>query len=72
MFFCFSDYSDVLTVSTSGNAPTAPDPPQLTEADTFSLHLAWQKRPGDEEFVLQMDDSATVSQPHCFRILHLI
>ncbi len=51
-----------MTVSTSGNAPAAPDPPQLTEADTFSLHLAWQKRPGDEEFVLQMDDSATVSR----------
>ncbi|XP_049774284.1 fibronectin type-III domain-containing protein 3A isoform X1 [Schistocerca cancellata] len=49
-------YSDIVQFSTSGSPPTAPASPVLKEATVSSLHLAWQKRPNDVEFCLQMDD----------------
>ncbi|XP_018325859.1 fibronectin type-III domain-containing protein 3A isoform X2 [Agrilus planipennis] len=51
-----SMYSDVVTYATSDNPPTQPMPPSLKEATINSLHLFWQRRPKDDEFVLQMDD----------------
>lgn len=52
----FSNYSDVITYTTAGNVPTAPAAPILRNATVNGLHLAWVRRQGDEEFVLQMDD----------------
>ncbi|KAK7863661.1 hypothetical protein R5R35_006188 [Gryllus longicercus] len=51
-----STYSDVVQFSTSGSPPAQPAAPVLKEASVTSLHLAWQRRPNDEEFTLQMDD----------------
>lgn len=56
----YSEYSDCQAVTTAGNAPLAPDPPQILEAEPYSLHLVWQKRPGDEGFILQMKDPQLV------------
>lgn len=41
--------------STSGSPPSQPAAPVLKEASVTSLHLAWQRRPVDDEFSLQMD-----------------
>ncbi|XP_067007900.1 fibronectin type-III domain-containing protein 3A isoform X2 [Anabrus simplex] len=49
-------YSDVIQFSTSGSPPNQPSPPVLKEASVNSLHLAWQRRPNDEDFTLQMED----------------
>ncbi|XP_021928755.1 fibronectin type-III domain-containing protein 3A isoform X2 [Zootermopsis nevadensis] len=50
-----SCYSDVVQFSTSGSPPSQPTPPVLKEASVTSLHLAWQMRPFDDDFSLQMD-----------------
>lgn len=54
-----SAYSDIVTYTTSDNAPAQPTPPGLREAGITMLHLSWQRRPKDDEFVLQMDDPKT-------------
>lgn len=54
-----SIYSDVVTYWTSDNPPQQPNPPVLKEASTSSLHLLWQKRPKDDDFLLQMNDPKT-------------
>lgn len=51
-----SAYSDIVAFATNGIPPPQPNPPTLKEASITSLHLAWQQRPVDEEFTLQMDD----------------
>ena len=51
-----SIYSDVVTYTTYDVAPTQPNPPTLREARINTLRLSWQRRPKDDEFVLQMDD----------------
>ncbi|KRT80542.1 Fibronectin domain-containing protein [Oryctes borbonicus] len=48
-------YSDLVTYTTSDNAPLQPSPPVLKEATVNLLHVQWHKRPRDEEFVLQVD-----------------
>ena len=53
--YFFSCYSDVVQFSTSGSPPSQPAAPVLKEASITSLHLAWQRRPVDDEFSLQMD-----------------
>lgn len=47
-------YSDIAQFCTSVNAPTPPNPPQLTKATPSSLTVAWIRRREDNEFVLQM------------------
>lgn len=51
-----SAYSDVVSFSTSDHAPQQPSPPNLKEASINSIHLIWQRRPKDDEFMLKMDD----------------
>ncbi|KAE8744685.1 hypothetical protein FOCC_FOCC008688, partial [Frankliniella occidentalis] len=51
-----SNYSEIVTYVTAGNVPSPPNPPILRSAAVTGLHLAWTRRQGDEEFVLQMDD----------------
>lgn len=48
-------------VQTAGAAPQTPDPPQLVQTTSHSLSLAWEKRDGDDEFELLMEDPLTVS-----------
>ncbi|XP_018563239.1 fibronectin type-III domain-containing protein 3A isoform X4 [Anoplophora glabripennis] len=52
-------YSDPISYSTYDNPPTQPNPPALIEATVQSLHLQWNRRPKDDEFVLQMNDPKT-------------
>lgn len=49
-------YSDPISYSTYDNPPTPPNPPSLVEATVQSLHLQWNRRPKDDEFILQMND----------------
>ncbi|KAK4880028.1 hypothetical protein RN001_008174 [Aquatica leii] len=51
-----SVYSDVAIFSTSDVAPIQPSPPSLKDVTINSLHLTWNRRPKDDEFVLQLDD----------------
>ncbi|XP_072388765.1 fibronectin type-III domain-containing protein 3A isoform X2 [Diabrotica undecimpunctata] len=51
-----SSYSDCIAYSTFDNPPTQPNAPTLHEANVQSLHLLWQRRPKDDEFILQMND----------------
>lgn len=52
-------YSDVICYQTFDNPPTQPSPPQLMEATVQTLHLQWNQRPKDDEFILQMNDFDT-------------
>lgn len=54
-----SVYSDVASFSTSDVAPLQPAPPSLRDSTINSLHLVWNRRPKDDEFVLQLDDLKT-------------
>ncbi|XP_063236459.1 fibronectin type-III domain-containing protein 3A isoform X2 [Bacillus rossius redtenbacheri] len=54
-----SAFSDAVLTSTAGLPPEMPSPPVLKEATVTSLHLAWQKRPSDDDFTLQMDDKVS-------------
>lgn len=59
--FHFSDYSESVTFCTSGSAPSQPDPPMLSEVYVKEVVISWIKRPNDDEFILQLEDEATVS-----------
>lgn len=52
-------YSDCIAYSTNDNPPSQPSPPSLREANIQSLHIIWQRRPKDDEFILQMNDVDT-------------
>lgn len=54
-----SVYSDVVSYSTSDNAPQQPGAPNLKSAGVHALHLVWQRRPKDDEFELKMDNPLT-------------
>jgi predicted phage tail protein len=58
-----SSYSDVVTYNTCNNPPTKPAPPDLAEASINTLHLRWSRRPIDDDFMLQMNDSSTSYRP---------
>jgi len=51
--------SELACFSTNGSAPSQPLPPSLAETSQSTLRLLWSKRPCDDEFTLQMDDSST-------------
>lgn len=51
-----SGYSDVISLSTSGNPPTQPQAPILQNATSSTLRLSWSRRATNEEFSLQMND----------------
>ncbi|XP_041970315.1 fibronectin type-III domain-containing protein 3a isoform X2 [Aricia agestis] len=51
------EWSEETVVWTAGSPPPAPPPPELLSAQSTSLTLTWQRR-SDEEFTLQMDDTA--------------
>lgn len=52
-------YSDCITYSTFDNPPVQPHAPSLVEAGVQSLHLQWERRPKDDEFILQINDIET-------------
>lgn len=41
---------------TAGNVPSPPAAPILKAASVNGLHVAWLRRQGDDDFVLQMED----------------
>ena len=51
--------SELACFSTNGSAPSQPLPPSVAEISQSTLRLLWSKRPCDDEFTLQMDDSET-------------
>ena len=55
-----SHYSNIVGFWTSGSAPSQPDAPMLSEQFIYALTISWIKRPSDDEFLLQMEDDATV------------
>ncbi|CAG0884777.1 unnamed protein product [Darwinula stevensoni] len=62
--FGLSEWSEMMSVSTSGTVPPPPLPPALVEEPTVSsLHLTWQRRPSDSSFSLQMEAQGS---PHGF------
>jgi hypothetical protein len=60
-FLPCSEFSETVCYYTSGSVPSQPDPPMLSDAYVKSLVISWIKRPNDDEFILQMEDAATVS-----------
>ena len=60
----FSSWSETASFFTSGSVPSQPDPPMLSEQFVYGLTISWIKRPNEDEFLLQMEDEATVSG-HC-------
>jgi hypothetical protein len=58
---CYSQWSDVAAFFTSGSVPSQPDPPMLSEQFVYSLTISWIKRQNEDEFLLQMEDEATVN-----------
>ncbi|KAJ8971455.1 hypothetical protein NQ314_000712 [Rhamnusium bicolor] len=54
-----SSYSDPIAYCTFDNPPIQPNPPNLVAATVQTLHLQWNRRPKDDEFILQMDDPKT-------------
>ena len=57
----FSSWSETASFFTSGSVPSQPDPPMLSEQFVYGLTISWIKRPNEDEFLLQMEDEATVS-----------
>lgn len=51
-----SPWSEEVTISTCGSPPLPPSPPTLIHASPSSLSLCWERRIGDEDFTLQMED----------------
>lgn len=58
-FLC-SSFSEEVSFFTSGTVPSQPDPPMLSEQYVYALTISWIRRPNDDEFLLQMEDEATV------------
>ncbi|XP_030384654.1 fibronectin type-III domain-containing protein 3A [Scaptodrosophila lebanonensis] len=54
-----SQYSEVSSYSTAGNPPTAPKAPTLHAWSSNSIHLLWERRAQDGDFLLQMQDPDT-------------
>lgn len=52
-----SEYSPEAIAYTSGVVPSQPAPPVLEQASVTSLSLGWTKRPMEETYTLQMEDS---------------
>ncbi|XP_066978126.1 fibronectin type-III domain-containing protein 3a isoform X2 [Macrobrachium rosenbergii] len=52
-----SEFSAESMACTSGSVPPQPPPPNLEHASVTSLSLSWVKRPEDQYFTLQMEDS---------------
>ncbi|KAK8391573.1 hypothetical protein O3P69_017245 [Scylla paramamosain] len=52
-----SDYSPETLAYTSGVVPSQPPPPTLEHASVTTLSLGWPKRPTDDTYILQMEDS---------------
>lgn len=52
-----SDYSPETIAYTSGVVPSQPPPPTLEHASVTTLSLGWPKRPTDDTYTLQMEDS---------------
>ncbi|XP_068242077.1 fibronectin type-III domain-containing protein 3A-like isoform X2 [Palaemon carinicauda] len=52
-----SEFSAETMAYTCGSVPSQPPPPNLELASVTSLNLTWVKRPEDESFTLQMEDS---------------
>jgi len=48
--------------TTAVAAPSQPDPPMLSEQFVSALTLSWIRRPGDDVFLLHMDDESKVRQ----------
>lgn len=49
-----SNFSPIVRYETAMNPPLQPQTPYLQNATSTSLRLGWQRRPTDEEYVLQM------------------
>ena len=56
LFTC-SDYSPETVAYTSGVVPSQPPSPTLEHASVTTLSLGWPKRPTDDSYTLQMEDS---------------
>lgn len=52
-----SDYSPETVAYTSGVVPSQPPSPTLEHASVTTLSLGWPKRPTDDSYTLQMEDS---------------
>lgn len=55
--YFFSEYSPETIAYTSGVVPSQPAPPVREHASVTSLSLGWTKRPMEETYTLQMEDS---------------
>lgn len=56
-----SAYSDIVRFSTSIDPPSQPKPPVLNDVTSTTLNLAWERRPYDEEYVLQFLDNGQIN-----------
>lgn len=54
-----SAYSPIAKFETAANPPMQPAPPYLQNATSSSLLIGWNRRPSDDDFVLQMVDPST-------------
>lgn len=63
---CYSDYSTPIMYTTAVAAPSQPDPPMLSEQFVSALTLSWIRRPGDDVFLLHMDDESKVRRSFKF------
>jgi len=59
----YSDFSSPVMYTTAVAAPSQPDPPMLSEQFVSALTVSWIRRPGDDVFMLHMDDESKVSCP---------
>jgi len=73
---CCSDYSAPVTYTTAVAAPSQPDPPMLSEQFVSALTVSWIRRPGDDLFMLHMDDEskvrAVISCPLCTHMYFVV
>jgi hypothetical protein len=53
---CYSEWSEVLNVTTMGAAPSPPAPPVLQHATPSTLSLSWCKPATEQIFTLQLSD----------------
>ena len=51
--------SELACYTTQGSAPSQPIHPSLADVTESSLRLLWSKRPCDDEFTLQMEDTVS-------------